>query len=151
MGVSLSSWFTFPTTLHIYSDMGLALSECSAIWQIHDHLNCNSVRKGDPRANFNHNYMIGLHLFNDDTRPLGCISSLTQVGFSYSCLLPRYGAFDLGLAVSVPLPIVTGIFVLLWFQSRLTQSCKEIVCNIFIHRWSGDYYFCTWIISLAVL
>ena len=28
--------------------------------------------------------------------------------------------FDLGLAVSVPLPIVTGIFVLLWFQSRLT-------------------------------
>ena len=35
-------------------------------------------------------------------------------------LLPRYGAFDLGLAVSVPLPIVTGIFVLLWFQSRLT-------------------------------
>ena len=65
--------------------------------------------------------------------------------------VPRYGAFDLGLAVSVPLPIVTGIFVLLWFQSRLTQSCKEIVCNIFIHRWSGDYYFCTWIISLAVL
>ena len=36
------------------------------------------------------------------------------------CLLPRDGAFDLGLAVSVPLPIVTGIFVLLWFQSRLT-------------------------------
>ena len=66
-------------------------------------------------------------------------------------LLPRYGAFDLGLAVSVPLLIVTGIFVLLWFQSRLTYSCKEIVYNIFIHRWSGDYYFCTWIISLAVL
>ena len=37
-----------------------------------------------------------------------------------SMLLPRDGAFDLGLAVSVPLPIVTGIFVLLWFQSRLT-------------------------------
>ena len=35
-------------------------------------------------------------------------------------LLPRVEAFDLGLAVSVPLPIVTGIFVLLWFQSRLT-------------------------------
>ena len=35
-------------------------------------------------------------------------------------LLPRDGASDLGLAVSVPLPIVTGIFVLLWFQSRLT-------------------------------
>ena len=35
------------------------------------------------------------------------------------CLLPRDGAFDLGLAVSVLLPIVTGIFVLLWFQSRL--------------------------------
>ena len=33
---------------------------------------------------------------------------------------PVYGAFDLGFAVSVPLPIVTGIFVLLWFQSRLT-------------------------------
>ena len=33
---------------------------------------------------------------------------------------PVYGAFDLSLAVSVPLPIVTGIFVLLWFQSRLT-------------------------------
>ena len=31
-----------------------------------------------------------------------------------------YGPFDLGLAVSVPLPIVTGIFVLQWFQSRLT-------------------------------
>ena len=30
---------------------------------------------------------------------------------------PACGAFDLGLAVSVPLPIVTGIFVLLWFQS----------------------------------
>ena len=38
----------------------------------------------------------------------------------YSCYCPVYGAFDLGLAVSVPLPIVTGIFVLLWFQSRLT-------------------------------
>ena len=37
---------------------------------------------------------------------------------SFYC--PVYGAFDLGLAVSVPLPIVTGIFVLLWFQSRLT-------------------------------
>ena len=35
--------------------------------------------------------------------------------------LPRLaGAFDFGLAVSVPLPIVMGIFVLLWFQSRLT-------------------------------
>ena len=33
---------------------------------------------------------------------------------------PACGAFDLGLAVSVPLPIVTAIFVLLWFQSRLT-------------------------------
>ena len=33
---------------------------------------------------------------------------------------PVYGAFDLGLEVSVPLPIVTGIFVLLLFQSRLT-------------------------------
>ena len=37
----------------------------------------------------------------------------------YYC--PACGAFDLGLAVSVPLPIVIiGIFVLLWFQSRLT-------------------------------
>ena len=36
-------------------------------------------------------------------------------------LLPRLGgAFDLRLAVSVPLPIVMGIFMLLWFQSRLT-------------------------------
>ena len=35
--------------------------------------------------------------------------------------LPRLGgAYDLRLAVSVPLPIVMGIFVLLWFQSRLT-------------------------------
>ena len=33
---------------------------------------------------------------------------------------PPCGAFDLGLVVSVPLPIVMGIFVLLWFQSRLT-------------------------------
>ena len=39
----------------------------------------------------------------------------------FSTSLPRLGgAFDLGLAVSVPLPIVMGIFVLLWFQSRLT-------------------------------
>ena len=37
-----------------------------------------------------------------------------------SSYCPVYRAFDLGLAVSVPLPIVTGIFVLLWFQSRLT-------------------------------
>ena len=36
-------------------------------------------------------------------------------------LLPRLGgAYDLRLAVSVPLPIVMGIFVLLWFQSHLT-------------------------------
>ena len=35
-------------------------------------------------------------------------------------IAPPCGAFDLGLAVSVPLPIVMGIFVLLWFQSRLT-------------------------------
>ena len=40
------------------------------------------------------------------------------IGTSFHC--PVYGDFDLGLAVSVPLPIVTGIFVLLWFQSRLT-------------------------------
>ena len=39
----------------------------------------------------------------------------------FLALLPRLGgAFDLRLAVSVPLPIVMGIFVLLWFQSRLT-------------------------------
>ena len=38
--------------------------------------------------------------------------------YLYYCSV--YGAFELGLAVSVPLPIVTGIFVLLWFQSRLT-------------------------------
>ena len=37
----------------------------------------------------------------------------------FPCYCPVYGAFDLGLAVSVPLPIVTGIFVLLWFQSHL--------------------------------
>ena len=35
-------------------------------------------------------------------------------------LLYIFDTPDLGLAVSVPLPIVTGIFVLLWFQSRLT-------------------------------
>ena len=35
-------------------------------------------------------------------------------------IAPPCGAFDLGLAVSVPLPIVMGIFVLQWFQSRLT-------------------------------
>ena len=48
-------------------------------------------------------------------RPLGGSSAICETS-----LLPRYGAFDPGLAVSVPLPIVTGIFVLLWFQSRLT-------------------------------
>ena len=42
-----------------------------------------------------------------------------QPDWDWACC-PVYGAFDLGLAVSVPLPIVTGIFVLLWFQSRLT-------------------------------
>ena len=35
-------------------------------------------------------------------------------------IAPPCRAFDLGLAVSVPLPIVMGILVLLWFQSRLT-------------------------------
>ena len=35
-------------------------------------------------------------------------------------IAPPCGAYDLRLAVSVPLPIVMGIFVLLWFQSRLT-------------------------------
>ena len=44
----------------------------------------------------------------------------TLPGNGISRYCPVYGAFDLGLAVSVPLPIVTGIFVLLWFQSRLT-------------------------------
>ena len=40
---------------------------------------------------------------------------------TFEVSLPRLGgAFDLRLAVSVPLPIVIGIFVLLWFQSRLT-------------------------------
>ena len=49
------------------------------------------------------------------------LSNYFRSMFQYnSSLLPRDGAFDLGLAVSVPLPIVTGIFVLLWFQSRLT-------------------------------
>ena len=43
-----------------------------------------------------------------------------------------YGAFDLGLAVSVPLPIVTGIFVLLWFQSRLFIADQAII--IFAHE-----------------
>ena len=54
-----------------------------------------------------------------------CIPLLYK--YPYMCvistclLLPRLGgAFDLRLAVSVPLPIVMGIFVLLWFQSRLT-------------------------------
>ena len=49
-----------------------------------------------------------------------------------SALLPRDGAFDLGLAVSVPLPIVTGIFVLLWFQSRLTPFIVKKLFVIFL-------------------
>ena len=49
-----------------------------------------------------------------------CDNLSRKLVFSVFFLLPRYGAFDLGLAVCVPLPIVTGIFVLLWFQSRLT-------------------------------
>ena len=62
---------------------------------------------------------------NDQTPIRGEITSAkwSLSGFVRSrpgSLLPRDGAFDLGLAVSVPLPIVTGIFVLLWFQSRLT-------------------------------
>ena len=59
-----------------------------------------------------------VHLINEV-----CVNLLTQVPWHFlgsNLSLPRYGAFDLGLAVSVPLPIVTGIFVLLWFQSRLT-------------------------------
>ena len=46
-----------------------------------------------------------------------CLVRMRRVPCFYC---PVYGAFDLGLAVSVLLPIVTGIFVLLWFQSRLT-------------------------------
>ena len=46
--------------------------------------------------------------------------SMTIFHEPYSFIAPPCGAFDLGLAVSVPLPIVMGIFVLLWFQSRLT-------------------------------
>ena len=55
-----------------------------------------------------------------------CISSISEYKLVWRSnvayvLLPRLGgAFDLRLAVSVPLPIVMGIFVLLWFQSRLT-------------------------------
>ena len=45
---------------------------------------------------------------------------MCQITSAVPSYCPVYGAFDLGLAVSVPLPIVTGIFVLLWFQSRLT-------------------------------
>ena len=45
----------------------------------------------------------------------GNLTSLVNI-----VIAPPCGAFDLGLAVSVPLPIVMGIFVLLWFQSRLT-------------------------------
>ena len=52
--------------------------------------------------------------------PYTCTNFHKRAKSPTSPLLPRDGAFDLGLAVSVPLPIVTGIFVLLWFQSRLT-------------------------------
>ena len=48
------------------------------------------------------------------------ISSTLIRGLCRQGYCPVYGAFDLGSAVSVPLPIVTGIFVLPWFQSRLT-------------------------------
>ena len=49
------------------------------------------------------------------------IKSVTELRHHIRLLLRRLGgAFDLRLAVSVPLPIVMGIFVLLWFQSRLT-------------------------------
>ena len=49
------------------------------------------------------------------------ISRLRDFTRSYDKMsyCPACGAFDLGLAVAVPLPLVTGIFVLLWFQSRL--------------------------------
>ena len=50
---------------------------------------------------------------NDDTQPVLNCAMLFLIA-------PPCGAFDLGLAVSVPLPIVMGMFVLLWFQSRLT-------------------------------
>ena len=66
----------------------------------------------------------------DITRYLVICSTLISTGryqikesVLHACVsvyCPVYGAFDLGLAESVPLPIVTGIFVLLWFQSRLT-------------------------------
>ena len=52
-------------------------------------------------------------------RQLHKVEAWLHVGFQ--CVYcPACGAFDLGLVVSVPLPIVTGIFVLLWFQGRLT-------------------------------
>ena len=54
-------------------------------------------------------------------RPVFLTWSSPLKPFDCYLLLPRLGgAFDLRLAVSVPLPIVMGIFVLLWFQSRLT-------------------------------
>ena len=39
---------------------------------------------------------------------------------------PVYGAFDLGLAVSVPLPIVTGIFVLHGFRAVWRNLVKKL-------------------------
>ena len=48
------------------------------------------------------------------------VKSLGRRDTVWWIIAPPCGAFDLGLAVSVPLPIVMGIFVLLWFQSRLT-------------------------------
>ena len=46
--------------------------------------------------------------------------TVLQVASNLPFIAPPCGAFDPRLAVSVPLPIVMGIFVLLWFQSRLT-------------------------------
>ena len=68
-------------------------------------------------------HFMSIHLIlhkNKINKDVTCIHGdfMAMSRFPHHC--PACGAFDLGLAVSVPLPIVTGIFMLLWFQSRLT-------------------------------
>ena len=61
-----------------------------------------------------------IHTFSASIYGEVVVFYICEMDESQGVITPPCGAFDLGLAVSVPLPIVMGIFVLLWFQSCLT-------------------------------
>ena len=87
-------------------DWYFKLSYRFEIWQAHRQQCCRSACQISERSDNSKCKSRGFETLRDLTKR--------------RLIAPPCGAFDLGLAVSVPLPIVMGIFVLLWFQSRLT-------------------------------